>query len=157
MKEQYIENRPQPKILQLTFGEYSRINYLISIAEGFDLSKGTQRTYTLNPRACKYKLQENGDYEARLVMPITSEYLIKYPELFAELEMFDSYIPVDKPIQELVIDITDQQTLNWSLMQFSVAGNTENLTIKISPETQILLTPEIIDSITSLGLDVRLQ
>lgn len=154
------ETRPQPKILQLTFGEYSRINCLISVAEGFDIENDTARAYTMNPPACKYNLQVNGDketYEVRLVMPITSEFQIKYPQLFEGLEMFDDYVPVDTPIQELLVDIADHQTLYWTLIQFSIVGNPENLTIKISTETQELLVPEMIEVIKGLGLNVELQ
>ena len=154
------EQRPQPRILQLTFGEYSRINCLISVAEGFDIENDTARAYTMNPPACKYNLQVNGDketYEVRLVMPITSEFQIKYPQLFEGLEMFDDYIPVDAPIQELLVDIADQQTLYWTLLQFSVGGNKEDLRLIISPETQALLTHELIGGIERLGLDIELQ
>ena len=144
----------------LNLNDYLKLNKTISELLGFNIEESTERYSSMNPPACKYNLQINGEsetYEVRLVMPINSELQIKYPELFKDLEMFDDYVPVDAPIQELLVDIADQQTLYWTLLQFSVGGNKEDLRLIISPETQVLITPELMSRIEKLGLNIELQ
>ena len=96
----------------LTFGQYFDLNYKISMLQGYDLSLPTERYAPMNPVACKYNEQPDGSYEARLVMPIVAEVQKKYSHLLGGVELVDTFTPVESSIQEIVVDITSQDTLN---------------------------------------------
>ena len=155
------EPRPQPAYTLLTFGQYADINCKLSIAKGYDLTKPTQRVFTMNPPAAKYNIVRDSEgnitkYDVRVVMPVSSEHQIDYPEIFENVELVDSYEPVDSPIQELVVDITNEDTLNWTLVQFSVAGSKEDqLTLIISNETKAIMTEDMIEKVFSFGLNIE--
>lgn len=154
------ETRPQPKIALLTFGEYFKFNRDLSIAEGWEIGKGTERGFVMNPLAAKYNIQYDSDgnevgYDAKLVAQISSDIQINHPDLIAGFELIDSYQPVDQSIQSIIVDITSLELLDWTLMQFSVAGSPENgLSLILSQDTQSLLTPDIIERVSSLGLNI---
>lgn len=149
-----------PITILLTFGEYFKINHSVSLSEGFDISDSTARYWGVNPRAAKTNIQvidEVETYEPKLVLDVDTYIQRKYPELLVGFEPVDSYIPVDSPVQELFIDITSSTVLYWTLIQFSVSGSREEgLVLKISPETQLLISPEMIEVIQSLGMEVQL-
>ena len=151
------EQIPYTKYALLTFGQYFDLNYKISMLQGYDLSLPTERYAPMNPIACKYNIQSDDSYEARLVMPIVAEIQIKYPTLLENIELVDTFTPVESSIQEIVVDITSQDTLNWTLIQFSVAGSPENqLSLIMSEQTLQLLTPEILQVVESLGLNIKI-
>ena len=93
----------------------------------------------------------------RFIAPVPSEFQVKYPELFESVELVDNYTPVDAPIQQAIVDITNLETLNWTLAQFSVAGSKEDqLTLIIGDNTKALITDDMIEKISELGLNIEL-
>lgn len=139
----------------LTFGQYADINRIVSEANGYDVHGSTAREYVMNPPACKVNASKDG-YDVRLVLRVSPDTQERFPELFDCVELADDYVPVDSPIQELFVDIDNFDTLNWTLIQFSVGGNSEDgLTLRISPMTLELITSEMLTAIQGLGMNIE--
>jgi len=152
--------RPQPAYALLSFGEYFTLNSKLSIAKGYDLTQKTQRVLTMNPPACKVDIVIDSEgnevsFGVKLVAPISSEIQIDYPDLITEYELVDSYVPVDSSIQSIVVDLDNLDVLDWTLIQFQAAGASESgLSLVLSETTMSLLTPELIEQIQALGLNI---
>jgi len=127
------------------------------------LGGDTERTFPMNPPACKTDIQYNDEgnelsYTAKLVMPLSGEIQTAHADLLTGIELFDYYIPVDSPIQELIIGVTSLDVMQWTFVHFLQSGGTEaGLKLIVSQEFIAMLTPEIIAGITSLGLNIEVQ
>jgi len=159
-EQEYIELRPQPKVALLTYGDYVTLNYELSVAKGYDLTGNTQRCLTTNPLACKINIQLDSDgnelsHEVRYLANISSEIQVDYPDIIAGIELVDGYTPVDEPVTEIEVDINDINVLQWALSHFVSAGSDESgATLILSDTTKSLLTADMIEAVSNLGLTI---
>jgi 3-methyladenine DNA glycosylase AlkD len=109
----------------------------------------------MNPTACKVNVQEDETYEVRLVMPISSEVQIEQAEILQGVELTNSFIPVEQPIQEMVIEILEPDVIDWTISQFLFAGSAEGtLTLEISQESYDEIEP-MIEFLDSRGIIIH--
>jgi hypothetical protein len=145
----------EPALALLTFSDYFRINHDLSVARGWSLGNDTARYAEMNPTACKVNVQEDETYEVRLVMPISSEVQIEQAEILQGVELTNSFIPVEQPIQEMVIEILEPDVIDWTISQFLFAGSAEGtLTLEISQESYDEIEP-MIEFLDSRGIIIH--
>jgi len=160
---EYIEKRPQPAFALLTFTQYFQLNHDLSIAKGYDLSKGTQRVMPMNPQAAKVNIQYDAEgnetgYEARLVAEISSEIQLNYPELIEGLELVDTYTHVDEPVNRMIVGLMESEVIDWTISHFIYAtSRDENMVLVISPELGQMVHPDVLSYLEQLGIKVEIN
>ena len=147
LSELTSENRPQPKYALLTFGEYFKLNHLISVAKGWELGNPTERSYDMTPISAKINIQYDNEgneisYETVNVLPISAELQINYPDLISGIELYDSYIPSDSNSDTIEGEI-EPEVIDWTLNHYQKFGiENENLRTYIAGQ-DIAIYPTI--------------
>lgn len=134
------ETRPQPKTALLTFSEYFILNEKLSNLKGYELSKDTERVFTMLPQLAKVNIKYDAkgkelSYENLCVMPISSELQETFPELMPVL--VESYIPSTDQITEIETEAMTTSQVDWCLKHFAATkANPEYLILMEQPRSK---------------------
>ena len=165
MEEEIIipETRPQPKVALLSFSEYFGLNCKLSVAKGYNLDDLTARVFEMNPKAAKVNIQYDTDgntlsYDSALVAYISSEIQINYPDLLTGVELIDKYIPVDTPVQEMVVGIMTSDVINWTLANYlRVGGSGESMKLVVNQQLYDSLLADAKTALSNLGISIQVK
>jgi hypothetical protein len=155
------ETRPQPAYALLSFGQYFTLNQKISSARGWKIGGSTERTFPMNPPAAKVNIvidQETGEaksFDEKLVMRLSSQMQIDHADLLEGVELHKTYIPVDNPVREFDVDLTDFDTIDWTIKHYAKARDTgDAITLRIASAVADNLPSQALSQIESLGLEL---
>lgn len=157
--EDIQEIQYSPITILLTFGEYFKINHSVSLGEGFDISDSTARYWGVNPRAAKTNIAVVDDvetYEPKLVLEVDTYIQRKHPELLESFEPVDSWVPVGEDVQEMIVDLTDLQVIDWTIKQYFVS-HSERSGMKLLVDESLInsLPDEVMSQLDGIGIQLE--
>ena len=155
-EEIQIETRPQPAYILCSLPDYFRLNKVLSEYKGYKIGDATERVQVMNPKAAKVNIQYDTEgnevsSDALLVLPVSSEHQVTYPELFEGKELVSNYTPVDATLDFIEILSLETDEMFW-IIEHCVRLNVtfDGLVLTLPIALLDSLTQEQIDAVNAL-------